>query len=92
MTEQERTINRIERSMRKWIKDNIPVYEAAAPTQEVRTTQGERVQKANPVTQEIRAAFKDYCYIVKVQKEIRENGKAANISSIKEMRKRFKAV
>ena len=70
MTEQEKMIAKIERSMRNWITEQLPTYEQLEPAQEVKSTQGDYVLKANPAAQEIRAAFKDYCYIVKTQKEL----------------------
>ena len=70
MTKQEKTISDIETTMRKWITKQLPVYEQIEPSQINISTQGEKVIKANPAAQEIRAAFKDYCYIVKTQKEL----------------------
>lgn len=70
MTKQEKTISDIETTMRKWITKQLPVYEQIEPSQINVSTQGEKVIKANPAAQEIRAAFKDYCYIVKTQKEL----------------------
>jgi len=70
MTEQEKTISKIEQSMRIWITRWLPDYENMEPSQLATTTQGDLIAKANPATQEIRAAFKDYCYIVKTQREL----------------------
>ena len=89
MTEQEKTINKIEKTMRSWIERQIPAYELMPAMQMVTTMQGERVMKANPATQEIRAAFKDYCYVVKTMKEIAEN-EPAEVSSLEDLRARFK--
>lgn len=89
MTEQEKTISKIEQTMRSWIEKQIPVYEQMPAAQTMTTTQGERVLKANPATQEIRAAFKDYCYVVKTMREIAE-GKPAEVTSLDEIRARFK--
>lgn len=89
MTEQEKTIAKIEQTMRSWIETQIPVYEQMPAAQTMTTTQGERVLKANPATQEIRAAFKDYCYVVKTMREIAE-GKPAEVTSLDELRARFK--
>lgn len=69
MTKQERTIASIEQAMRKWIEEQIPIYEQMPAAQTMTTTKGEKVLKANPAVQEIRQAFKDYCYVVKVQTE-----------------------
>lgn len=89
MTEQEKLISKIEQTMRSWIKKQIPVYKQMPAAQTMTSTQGERVLKANPATQEIRAAFKDYCYVVKTMREIAE-GEPAEISSLEEIRARFK--
>ena len=75
--------------MRKWIEDQLPAYEEMPPAQVLTNTQGERSIKANPAVQEIRAAFKDYCYIVKTQKEL-SDGKAVDTSAVEDLRKRFK--
>ena len=91
MTEQEKTISKIEQAMRSWIESQLPIYEEAPAAQTVTTTQGERVQKANPVTQEIRATFKDYCYVVKTQKELINND-TTDTSAIDDLRKRFKVI
>ena len=89
MTDQEKTINQIEQSMRTWINEQLDAYEQMPAAQIMTTTQGERVYKANPAIQEIRAAFKDYCYIVKTQKEL-SDGKAVDTSAVDDLRKRFK--
>ena len=92
MTEQEKTINKIEETMRAWIENQLPVYEQMPAAQTMTTTQGERVLKANPATAEIRAAFKDYCYVVKTQKELSEGTETTATSSIDELRKKFKVI
>lgn len=91
MTEQEKTINKIEQTMRSWIEGQFSVYEQMPAAQTMTTTQGERVLKANPATQEIRAAFKDYCYVVKTQREL-SNNEVADTSAIDDLRKRFKVI
>lgn len=92
MTEQEKTISKIEQAMRSWIEEQIPVYEQMPAAQTMTTTQGESVLKANPATQEIRAAFKDYCYVVKTMRELANNDDTSSTSSIDELRKKFKVV
>ena len=92
MTEQEKTINKIEETMRAWIENQLPVYEQMPAAQTMTTTQGERVLKANPATAEIRAAFKDYCYVVKTQKELSEGNETTATSSIDELRKKFRMI
>ncbi len=91
MTEQEKTISKIEQTMRSWIEEQIPVYEQMPAAQTMTTTQGERVLKANPATQEIRAAFKDYCYVVKTMQDL-SKAEIPEKTSIEELRKRFKVV
>ncbi len=92
MTEQERTINKIEQTMRSWIESQLPAYEQMPAAQTMTTTQGERVLKANPAVAEIRAAIKDYCYVVKTQRELSENSQEINSSSIEDLRKKFKVI
>lgn len=88
-TAQEKTIDKIEKTMREWIEKQLPVYEKLPAAQTMTTTQGEKVLKANPAAQEIRAAFKDYCYVVKVQQEI-SHGEPAVIESLDDFRNKFK--
>lgn len=92
MTEQEKTINKIEETMRTWIENQLPVYEQMPAAQTMTTTQGERVLKANPATAEIRAAFKDYCYVVKTQRELSDGDNTSNASVIEDLRKKFKVI
>ena len=92
MTEQEKTINKIEETMRAWIESQLSVYEQMPAAQTMTTTQGERVLKANPATAEIRAAFKDYCYVVKTQNELGNGNNASDASAIEDLRKKFKVV
>ena len=91
MTDQEKTIKKIETAMRGWIEEQIPIYEKLPAAQTMTTTQGERVLKANPALQEIRAAFKDYCYVVRTQKEL-SDGSAVDTTAIDDLRKKFKVV
>lgn len=91
MTEQEKTISKIEKAMRSWIESQLPTYEQMPAAQTMTSTQGEKVLKANPATQEIRAAFKDYCYVVKTQREL-SNNEVADTSAIDDLRKRFKVI
>lgn len=83
------TIQKIEKTMRTWIEDNLETYQNEPPAYEVTSTQGERVNKANPATQEIRAAFKDYCYVVKIMRDLAGN-EEVDTDSIEELRKKFK--
>lgn len=91
MTEQEKTINKIEETMRTWIESQLSVYEQMPAAQTMTTTQGERVLKANPATAEIRAAFKDYCYVVKTQKELNDSSEV-NTTAIDDLRRKFKVI
>lgn len=91
MTEQEKTINKIEKTMRRWIEEQIPVYEKMPAAQTMTTTQGERVLKANPATAEIRAAFRDYCYVIKTIAGLNGEEEEAH-STLDEMKKKFKIV
>lgn len=92
MTAQEKTINKIEETMRAWIENQLPVYEQMPAAQTMITTQGERVLKANPATAEIRAAFKDYCYVVKTQRELSDGDNTSDASVIEDLRKKFKVI
>ena len=90
MTDQEKTIKKIETAMRGWIEEQIPIYEKLPAAQTMTTTQGERVLKANPALQEIRAAFRDYCYVVKTMEGLNEDEEPH--STLDEMKKKFKIV
>ena len=94
VTKQEKTFSEIETTMRKWITKQLPVYEQIDPAQINTSTQGEKVIKANPAAQEIRAAFKDYCYIVKTQKELSDGNADAekDDKSIEYFRSKLRAV
>lgn len=89
MDKQIETIQKIEQTMRGWIEDNLETYQNEPPAYEVTSTQGERVNKANPATQEIRAAFKDYCDVVKTMRDLAGN-EEVDTDSIEELRKKFK--
>jgi len=91
MTDQENTIKKIEKTMRKWIEEQIPVYEQMPAAQTMTTTQGERVLKANPALQEIRAAFRDYCYVVKTLAGLEGETEELH-STLDDMKKKFKIV
>ena len=47
------------------------------------------MNKINPAPQEIRAAFKDYCYIVKTMRAL-SGEEAVEIDSIADVKKKFK--
>ena len=87
---QRQTIDKIEKTMRAWIEQHLEVYKTMPDSQILTTAQGEQAIKANPAAQEIRAAFKDYCYIVKVQNELSDVEEPGEQTSIDDLKKRFK--
>lgn len=89
MTKQDEALKKIEQAMRSWIDDNLERYKNEPAAFEATNTQGEKVNKANPATQEIRAAFKDYCYVVKTMRDL-AGEEEVEIDSIDDMRKKFK--
>ena len=85
------TVGEIERTMRRKVEELIPIFEAAPAAQEVTNCQGDKVLKQNPEIQEIRALFKDYCAVVKVQKEILGTKTTpAEVTSINALRQKLK--
>ena len=92
MTAQEKTISDIEKTMRKWIEEKLETYSTMPESQILTTAQGERAIKANPAAQEIRAAFKDYCYVVKTMRELAGKDSEVEVDSIEELRKKFRIV
>lgn len=93
MTDQEKTLDAIEETLRKWIEKQIPVYEQLPAAQTMTSTQGEKVLKINPAVQEIRAAFRDYCFIVKTQQEMKgSNNHSAKVSKLEDLRSQIKMV
>ena len=89
MDKQTETIQKIEKTMRAWIEDHLEIYRTMPDSQILTTAQGEQAIKANPAAQEIRAAFKDYCYVVKTMRDLTGN-EEAEADSIEELRKKFK--
>ena len=89
MTKQDETISKIEQTMRSWIENNLERYKDEPASFEATNTQGEKVNKANPATQEIRAAFKDYCYVVKTMRDL-AGEEEAEVDSIADIRRKFK--
>ena len=91
MKKQADTIGKIEEAMRLQIEKQIPVFEELEAAQLMNTTQGETVLKANPAMQEIRALFKDYCYVAKVQQELTgDNADPEKVKSINDFRAKYK--
>ena len=89
MTAQEKTISAIEKTMRKWIEGKLETYSTMSECQVLTTSQGEQAIKANPAAQEIRATFKDYCYVVKTMRELAGSNSEVEVDSIEELRKKF---
>ena len=89
MNKQEETLSKIEKTMRSWIEDNLERYKNEPAAFEATNTQGEKVNKINPAPQEIREAFKDYCYIVKTMRAL-SGEEAVEIDSIADVKKKFK--
>lgn len=89
MNKQDETLSKIEKTMRAWIEDNLERYKNEPAAFEATNTQGEKVNKANPATQEIRAAFKDYCYVVKTMRDL-AGEEEAEVDSIADIRRKFK--
>lgn len=89
MNKQDETISKIEQTMRSWIENNLERYKDEPAAFEATNTQGEKVNKANPATQEIRAAFKDYCYVVKTMRDL-AGEEEAEVDSIADIRRKFK--
>jgi len=87
---QKQTVDKIEQAMRAWIESHLEAYGKMAESQILTTAQGEPAIKANPAVAEIRATFKDYCYIVKVQNELSDADEPGEQTSIDDLRKRFK--
>lgn len=91
MRDQAVNVCKIERAMRTKVKELIPIFKASEATQSVTNTQGEKVLKSNPAMQEIRATFRDYCTIVKVQQDILANKTApVEVTSINALRSKLK--
>lgn len=91
LVEQIQTVNEIESAMRKKVEEQLPIFEKMPCAQQVTSTQGEPVLKANPAMQEIRALFRDYTAIVKIQKDLTGGTDAkAVVTNLEDMRARFK--
>jgi len=91
MRDQAVTVCRIEKAMRAKVKELIPYYKESPAAQEATNTHGEKVLKNNPAMQEIRATFRDYCTIVKVQQDILANRTApVEVTSISSLRNKLK--
>ena len=91
MRDQAVMVWKIEKEMRKKVKAIFPTFEETPVAQEVKTTKGKQVLKCNPAMQEIRATFRDYCTIVKVQMSlIGEQQMPEEVSQIDSIRQKLK--
>lgn len=91
MKDQAAMVWKIEKALRKKVKDIFPTFEEMPVAQAVTTTQGEEVLKANPAMQEIRAVFRDYCSIVKAQAALLgEKAPEVEVSQIDSIRQKLR--
>lgn len=91
LSEQIEELSRIEEAMREKVEEQLPIFKEMDVAQIVTSTQGEKVTKANPAMQEMRALFRDYATIVKMQKDIiGGQTEQADVTSLESMRARFK--
>ena len=91
MREQVVTVCKIEKAMRAKVKELIPIYKELPAAQTVTSSQGEQIIKGNPAMQEIRATFRDYCTIAKVQQDFLANRAApVEVTSISALRNKLK--
>lgn len=78
-------------AMQAKIDQQLPIYEQMPLAQTLTTTKGEKALKNNPVMQEFRATVRDYAAALKdLQAMIEENRAPAEVSSLEELRARFK--
>ncbi len=78
-------------AMQAKINQQIPVYEQMPLAQTVKVGTGEVMLRQNPATQEFRATVRDYAAALKdLQAMIEENRAPAEVSSLEELRARFK--
>lgn len=78
-------------AMQAKIDQQMPIYEQMPLAQTLTTTQGEKALKNNPVMQEFRATVRDYAAaLANLQNLIDGNRAPAEVSSLDELRARFK--
>lgn len=77
-------------AMREKIEQQIPVFKEEPLAQSVIVNTGEEVLRQNPNVSEFRALVKDYGQTIKVYRELAGDEKSADISSLEEIRARFK--
>lgn len=87
------TVCKIEKALRDKVNELIPVLDETPISQTVISTQGDRVIKGNPAMAEIRATFRDYCAVVKVQASMLD-GKTtpAQMSTVDSIREKLRLV
>lgn len=91
MKEQAAMVWRIEKALRKKVKQILPTFEKMQVAQTVTNTQGEQVLKSNPAMQEVRATLRDYISTVKTQWDmIGDNAAPAEVSAIDSIRQKLK--
>ena len=91
MQDQAAMVWRIEKAMRKKVKQILPTFEEMPVAQAVTSTQGEQVLKSNPAMQEIRATLRDYISVVKTQWDMIGNkATQAEVTSIDSIRQKLK--
>ena len=91
--EQALTLAKAITSMQKKIEKEIPTFEKEPIAQQVISTQGEKIVKSNPYTQEFRAIVRDYASALKNFDDLLENHKEAetdDITSLDEFRNKIK--
>ena len=78
-------------AMQSKIDQQIPIYEQMPLAQQVTVGTGERMLRANPAVQEFRATVRDYAQALgNLRTIIGDNSALAEVSSLDELRSRFK--
>ena len=78
-------------AMQDKIEQQIPIYKQMPLAQQVTVGTGEKMLRQNPATQEFRATVRDYASALNCLEDILDTKKpAAEISTVEDLRKRFK--
>lgn len=80
-------------AMQKKIEKEIPTFEKMPMATMVTSTQGEKVLKSNPASQEFRAIVRDYASALKNFDDLLENHRvesADKVSTLEDIRSRIK--
>ncbi len=78
-------------AMQNKIDQQIPIYEQMPLAQQVTVGTGEKMLRANPAVQEFRATVRDYAQALgNLRTIIGDNSAPAEVSSLDELRSRFK--